>query len=189
MAIEMTCDWCGQPIVSAQGGSSRGSVRASLMGGYEDGGLAYEHVGHFHAGRFSDHADSCAAQALDAFRALIGNADPSPASEPEEPELTWSEGRDLWREVPKLGRMRRILEGLGTDALTLSELADRLADQIPGAIVQNSDLQMLCKKLRLLGEVERSPTGGKGSQPKWRYHRAKPSTDLSAFELALREDT
>ncbi len=184
MAVSMTCDWCGQPIESVQDDSGVGSARVRFDGLYEDFGLVFERVGNFHAGRRGN-SDSCAGEVLRALRGLIEDSHPMPAAEPD-PVAAWEERRNLWRAIPKPGRMSRILNALGEDSLALREVADRLQEQIPGADIDTSDLQPLAHELRLLGELEREPTGrNAGRYPKWRYHRARPSTDLAAFERTL----
>lgn len=64
-------------------------------------------------------------------------------------------------------------------------VAHRVADAHPDCAVYQSPLERIVKDMVRIGEIERVPTGGRGSQPKWQYRLPAMSPEVAALERAL----
>jgi soluble cytochrome b562 len=106
------------------------------------------------------------------------------------------EEREGWTRLDRNVKVGRILTALGSDALILREIVERIQEEHPGISVYENDLRGPLAEMLARGEVERQkePRGPnhemKGrSGWRWRWHRSAPemTPELQDLEQRLKD--
>lgn len=191
MTTIYVCDLCGERIDA----NARYRVHVGPIGIGEDT-LRRNGQFMFH-GEIGADDKSCYAVFLDALEEALRSASSQRPESPRarrERELAEMRARgEAWRATAGEQRQRLILEALGTERLTVGQIADRLTDQYREDYGKIFDATLRNEVRRMLnrGELDRV-RADKDSRPRYVYFRktdlSGPIADLQAMLDHDRED-
>ena len=167
MGAHYVCDYCGDPIegdrdrvfisaLGAPGWRCRDLHRTPCLGAVND---LLEQV----SARHTVSATSAAAETLEGAR------------------NEWKSSRAGWTGLSRPQRERLIIEAIGEDQLSVSDLVDTLATRLECENLLYSDIYPALRPLLASDELDRVMLPWRGSKTIWRYFRktlAGPIVDL-----------
>jgi hypothetical protein len=93
-----------------------------------------------------------------------------------------------WRSVRRPEKQHWIMEAVGEGPCTMGEIVERVRSAHDDFDVYEPYLEPIVKEMVRLGNLEKISTGGRGSQPKWRYQLPAVSADAAGLERAFYGD-
>jgi hypothetical protein len=186
------CDWCGEELEDQR---RRGHVRVSASGSYENGGRVSKQW-HFHAGEKD--GDSCLQEALRAIELRDRSNWASPSLRAQHARA-WADYEDLcsaWSAMDWEVREHLVLEALGEDELTISEIARRLNRQLgwtaPPVVkwppISTERARAVAMRLLKSGQLQRVPSPH-GTGTIWKFsRRSRLDGAIADLERAFNDD-